>query len=394
MKIANVVGARPQFIKLAPVLNAIEKKHEENKGEKIIDVLIHTGQHYDYEMSQVFFDELGLKAPDYHLGVGSGSHGYQTGEIIKRLEDVLLKEKPDIVIVYGDTNSTLGGALASVKLNIPVAHIEAGLRIYNRRMPEEINRLITDHISEILFCPTKGSVNNLIREGFEFIVNRGELVSLDSAFNYFSTLKAPYVINIGDVMYDSLCMYLDLAEKKSNIMEGLNVEPKGYMLATIHRAENSDNANSLVNIFNGLNMISKNGHKIVIPLHPRTRKKISSLSLDFIFNGNNFIVIEPVSYLDMLILEKNAKVILTDSGGVQKEAFILKIPCVTMREETEWVETVQSGWNALVGCDSNQIFIMAIEAKEGTQGTFPFGDGKASERVIKLIDKWYGRTNI
>jgi len=388
MKLANIVGARPQFIKLAPVLLALNKLREGKNSENIIDVLIHTGQHYDFDMSQVFFNELGLKAPDYNLGVGSGSQGYQTGEIIKRVEDVLLLEKPDIVIVYGDTNSTLGAALASVKLNIPVAHIESGLRSYNRRMPEEINRLITDHISEILFCPTTCSVNNLKKEGFETIINNGALISIENSSDLLVNRESPYIINVGDVMYDAICVYLDLARKKSKILKRLNLEPKSYMLTTIHRAENSDDVITLKNIFQGLNLIAKEGNKVIIPLHPRTRKKLSALSNNN-FSINNLIIIEPVSYLDMLILEKNAKVILTDSGGVQKEAFILNIPCITLREETEWVETIQLGWNVLVGSDPNNIFTKAKEVKEGIKGCSPYGDGKASEKIFNVIKIWY-----
>ncbi len=388
MKIANIVGARPQFIKLAPILTAINKFNGKNRGEKISDVLIHTGQHYDFEMSQVFFEELALKLPEYNLEVGSGRHGFQTGEIIKRVEEVLLREKPDVVMVYGDTNSTLGGALASVKLNIPVAHVESGLRSYNKKMPEEINRLMTDHISEILFCPTVYSVNNLKKEGFESIVNDGELINLENDFDLLFKLKPPFVINVGDVMYDALSIDLNLAEKKSDILRKLNIEPKSYMLATIHRAENTDNLFALTNIFEGLKLIAETDNKIIIPLHPRTRKKITDISKKY-FSNNNLIIIEPVSYLDMIILEKNARVILTDSGGIQKEAFILNIPCVTLRNETEWIETLNLGWNVLVGCDPKKIFKAVAEVKEGIKRTGAYGDGRAAERIIKTLLLWY-----
>jgi len=391
MKIINIVGARPQFVKLAPILKAIEKHNAENPDNKITEVLVHTGQHYDYEMSQIFFDELGLKDPDYHLGVGSGTHAYQTGEILKRTEEVLLKEKPDLVMVYGDTNSTLAGALAAVKLHIPVAHVEAGLRSFNRKMPEEINRVLTDHISSLLFCPTKTAVENLRREGIE---------------------KGVHLV--GDVMYDAVLLYLSLAEKKSNILERLNLEAKSYALATVHRAENTDESGQKSNILERLNLeaksyalatvhraentdesgrlegilkglegIAKNGLPVVFPVHPRTRKRIKEAG----FSISGIMLIDAVSYLDMLILEKNARVILTDSGGVQKEAFFFKVPCVTLRDETEWVETVEAGWNTLAGCEperiqvalSNSTFLKPVEDSN------PFGNGNSAYKIVKVI---------
>jgi UDP-N-acetylglucosamine 2-epimerase len=363
LKIVDIVGARPQFIKLAPILRAIVKHNQKRPECPLQEVLVHTGQHYDYEMSQVFFDELGLKSPDYHLGVGSGTHGYQTGEMLKRIEEVLIKEKPDMVMVYGDTNTTLAGALAAAKLHIPVAHVEAGLRSFNREMPEEINRVLTDHISDFLFCPTQTAVENLRREGIE---------------------KGVYLV--GDVMYDAVLLYLDLAEKKSEIMERLGLKPKSYALATVHRAENTDQPERLRSIFEGLESVAEEGLPVILPLHPRTRKQLNALGI----HPKEVQVLDPVSYLDMLVLEKNARVILTDSGGVQKEAFFFRVPCVTLREETEWVETVETGWNTLVGCNPERMVRTALEARPGIESVWPYGDGQAAGRIMDLL----GRGNI
>ncbi|WP_322798426.1 non-hydrolyzing UDP-N-acetylglucosamine 2-epimerase [Thermoflexus sp.] len=358
MKIVDIVGARPQFIKITTVLRAIQRYNQAHPENRIQEVLVHTGQHYDYEMSGVFFDELGLKPPDYHLGVGSGTHGYQTGEMIKRVEEVLLAEKPDLVIVYGDTNSTLAGALAAVKLHIPVAHVEAGLRSFNKRMPEEINRILTDHVSDLLFCPTPTAVENLRREGIT---------------------KGVYLV--GDVMYDAVLQYLALAEQKSRILERLGLRPESYAVATVHRAENTDNPNRLRAIFDGLEAVAQAGLPVVLPLHPRTRKQAESLGLSL----KGVRVLEPVSYLDMLLLEKNARLIITDSGGVQKEAFFFRVPCVTLREETEWVETVETGWNVLVGCDPKRIRSAALLAQPGAESACPYGDGRAGEKILEAL---------
>ncbi|MCD6172020.1 MAG: UDP-N-acetylglucosamine 2-epimerase (non-hydrolyzing) [Thermoplasmata archaeon] len=364
LKVINIVGARPQFIKLAPVLKAIQHYNEEHKDLPIHEVLVHTGQHYDYEMSQVFFDELGLKNPDYHLGVGSGTHAEQTAEMLKRIEQVLMKEKPDIVMVYGDTNSTLAGALAAAKLHIPVAHVEAGLRSFNRRMPEEINRVLTDHISDFLFCPTQTAVNNLKQEGIT---------------------KGVYLV--GDVMYDAVLMYGELAERKSTILKTLNLKPKSYALATVHRAENTDDPERLSAIFKAFKEIAENGLSVVVPLHPRTRNALSSLEPNPLSYIPAFLrLIDPVSYLDMLVLEKNAKVILTDSGGVQKEAFFFKVPCVTLREETEWVETVESGWNTICGGSNvKQITQAAVNAQPGIRNSFFYGNGDSAKKIVTIL---------
>jgi UDP-N-acetylglucosamine 2-epimerase len=357
MKLINIVGARPQFIKVGPVLRAIEKHNREHPDRPIREVLVHTGQHYDYEMSKVFFEELELKEPDYHLGVGSGSHAYQTGEMLKRIEEVLLAERPDWVLVYGDTNSTLAGALAAAKLHIPVAHVEAGLRSFNKRMPEEINRVLADHVSDLLFCPTKTAVENLRREGIT------EGVHL-----------------VGDVMYDSVLYNGELAERRSDILKRLKLKPKGYALATIHRAENTDDSQRLEAIFRALEQIAQQ-IPVIVPLHPRTRERLAELGL----SPDHVRIIEPVSYLEMLLLERDAKVILTDSGGVQKEAFFFRVPCVTLREETEWVETVEAGWNVLVGCDPERIVQAARSAQPGEEGASPYGEGCAAAQIVKVL---------
>jgi UDP-N-acetylglucosamine 2-epimerase len=390
MKIISVVGARPQFIKIAPLCK------EFKRFKDIKHLIIHTGQHYDYNMSKIFFDQIEIPESDYHLEVGSGAHGWQTGEMIKRAEEILLKEKPDWVLVYGDTNSTLAGALAAAKIHIPVAHIEAGLRSYNKEMPEEINRILTDHISSILFCPTEIAVNNLQKEGFGNIVNHGSLVDNSSDCLLSSAYRLPVVINVGDVMYDAMLMSLEIAEKKSNIFEALSLKaPRSsfvidYYLATIHRAENTDNEENLKNIFKALLELSQD-NPVIVPLHPRTMKIFDSLNPSFLTFSPSLRVIEPVSYFDMLILEKNAKAILTDSGGIQKEAYWFRVPCVTLRYETEWVETVEYGWNKLVGINKEKILDAVTESSlndyRGREQNLIFGDGKASERIINIIFK-------
>ena len=353
MKIATIVGARPQFIKMAPVSRELGKYFDE--------ILVHTGQHYDYEMNKIFFEELDIPEPDYYLGVGSGTHGYQTGEMLKKIEEVLLKEKPDLVLVYGDTNSTLAGALAAVKLHIKVAHVEAGLRSFDKRMPEEINRILTDHVSDLLFAPTETAVKNLHNEGIK---------------------EGVYLT--GDVMYDAMLYNIKIAEKKSNILKELNLKPKGYLLATVHRAENTDNKENLKNI---IEAFINCGEVIVFPVHPRTKKYLESYGLmDKILKAENILITNPIGYLDILILEKNAKKILTDSGGVQKEAYFLKVPCITSRDRTEWVETVEDGWNILVGADKEKI-LKAIREFEpcGENYSYRFGDGKASRKIIEIL---------
>jgi len=374
MKIITIVGARPQFIKAAAVTRAIQRYNKRCPSkQKLQEILVHTGQHYDYLMDKVFFEELELPTPDYQLGVGSGPHAQQTGMMLEGIERVLEKENPGMVIVYGDTNSTLAGALAAAKLNIPVAHVEAGLRSYNRTMPEEINRVLTDQLSTFLFCPTSQAVKNLAEEGIK--PGRGRVVK-----------------KVGDVMYDSILYYSKIAEKKSTILKDLGLRsPQSaignlqYYLATLHRAENTDNSNRLKSILRALNEIGENT-PVILPLHPRTKKMMGAYRL---FPGSRRIrFIEPVSYLDMVTLEKNATAILTDSGGVQKEAYWFGIPCFTLREETEWVETVKSGWNVLVGIEPKKIVreIIHLEKRRlSKKGTGIFGDGKASEKIIQVL---------
>lgn len=344
MKIASIVGARPQFIKAAPLDRELRTVHEHR--------LIHTGQHYDYLMSAVFFEELGIPEPDHNLGVASASHGRQTGEMLIRVEEALLREKPDCVVVYGDTNSTLAGALAAVKLHLPLAHVEAGLRSFNRRMPEEINRVVTDHVADLLFCPTETAKDNLSREG----ITKG-------------------VFNVGDVMYDALLHSIEIVDTKSHVLSSLDIEPGSYVLATVHRPGNTDNPQNLSNILTALNEI---GEKVIFPAHPRTSQAIARTRCEL---SPTLKLLEPVSYLDMLALERNARLILTDSGGVQKEAYLFGVPCITLRKETEWVETTEAGWNLLAGASKSTIIQAVREFQPRGDRPELFGDGKASQRI-------------
>lgn len=351
MKFITVLGARPQFIKAAPVSRELRKEHEE--------LIIHTGQHYDANMSDIFFEELHIPKPDFHLGVGSGSHGKQTGDMLAQIEEILLAEKPDYLLVYGDTNSTLAGALAAAKLHIPVVHIEAGLRSFNKKMPEEINRIMTDHVSEYLFCPTDTAIENLTNENITH-----------------------NVINVGDVMYDAVVYNKKLANESSEILTKHGLESKQYHLITIHRAENTDDEQKINNILEAFNQIDE---LKVWPIHPRTKHKLESygLKLDEI---PNLKVVDPVGYLDMLTLESNAKKIITDSGGVQKEAYFMEVPCVTVREQTEWVETLEGEANILVGTDVEKI-IDAVNKEVSPSYKLVFGDGNASRKIVEAIRK-------
>lgn len=352
MKIATVVGARPQFVKAAPVSAVLRKTHDE--------YLIHTGQHYDRNMSQIFFDELGIPRPDINLELGSASHAEQTGKMMIGIEKILLDIKPDLLLVYGDTNSTLAGAIAATKLCIPVAHIEAGLRSFNRKMPEEVNRVLTDKISGLLFCPTDTAVKNLAAEG----VTAG-------------------VYQVGDVMYDAALQFGKIAEEKSKILDELKLQPKEFILATAHRPSSTDRKENLQSI---IEAFTESGKKIVFPMHPRTRGFLEKHNLmEKVESCPSILNIAPVSYLDMLVLEKNAAKILTDSGGVQKEAYFYQVPCVTMREDTEWVETVDDGWNILVGTDKDNILDGILNFEPSTAQRSLFGDGKASEKIVGLI---------
>jgi UDP-GlcNAc3NAcA epimerase len=318
-------------------------------------------------MSEVFFEELEIPRPDYNLGIGSATHGAQTGRMLEAIEEVLFKEKPDWVLVYGDTNSTLAGALAAVKLHIPVAHIEAGLRSFNRRMPEEINRVLTDHASDILFAPTQMAVENLRREGIS-----EEQIQL-----------------VGDVMYDAALYYGKKAEQQSQILNRLEPKPREYILATIHRAENTDDPQRLCAIFEGFVEVAQE-IKVILPLHSRTRAALVQTRL-YDKVAQNICLIEPVGYLDMVMLEKNARVIVTDSGGVQKEAFFYRVPCLTLREETEWVELVELGWNRIIPPFSADVVADAIKSSlkrfEGVEGS-PYGDGQGAVKITQCLVKW------
>lgn len=355
VKVVTVIGARPQFIKAAPVCQAL-------RAAGHTEYLVHTGQHYDYGMSQVFFDELGIPQPDINLAVGSGSHGRQTGEMLIRLEEVLLARRPDWTLVYGDTNSTLAAALAAVKLRIPVAHVEAGLRSFNREMPEEHNRVLTDHIADLLFCPTETAVNNLRNEG----IVRG-------------------VHLVGDTMYDAVLRFAEAAQRRSTILARLGLRPKGYLLATVHRPYNTDDPASLRSILAAFAEIEE---PIIFPVHPRTRKQIAELGLAHEDGpAANPRMIEPVGYLDMLALEQNARMILTDSGGIQKEACWLGVPCITLRSETEWVETVAAGWNVVVGADRERI-VAAVRGFVPPAGRpLVYGDGRAAAQIVTILER-------
>jgi UDP-GlcNAc3NAcA epimerase len=353
LKIVSVVGARPQFIKCAPVSREIRKEHHE--------ILVHTGQHYDPEMSDVFFEELQIPRPDYNLDVGSGSHGKQTGEILEKVEDVLIREKPDLVLVYGDTNSTLAGALAAAKLHIPVVHVEAGLRSFDRTMPEEINRILTDHISDLLFCPTKTAVNNLWNEGI---------------------IKGVHLV--GDVMVDALEFTMKIAEDRSHVLDRLGVTPKKYLVLTVHRPSNTDSRVHMETIIGGL---GDGGIPVVFPVHPRTRKYLEDYGMwDRL--PENFRVTEPLGYLDMIRSMGSAQKIVTDSGGIQKEAYMLGVPCVTLRENTEWVETLRGGWNILVGADREKILTALNNSLPTTSHAHLFSGG-ASRKIRDILHSRY-----
>jgi len=347
MKVLTVVGARPQFIKAAPVSAALRRCHRE--------FLLHTGQHYDREMSAIFFDELGVPAPDRNLGIGSGPHGEQTGRMLGAVEEVLVEQRPDWVLVYGDTNSTLAGALAAAKLHVPVAHVEAGLRSFDRRMPEEVNRVVADHLSSLCLCPTASAAAQLEREGIS-----GAVVT-------------------GDVMYDVFLEHTKRAPAGGAI-DRLGLEAGGFVLATLHRAENVDHPERLAAILDGL---ARSGCAVVLPLHPRTRQAMARAGLAA---GPAIRVVEPVGYLDMIGLETAAAAVVTDSGGVQKEAYFAGRPCVTVRDTTEWTETVEAGWNRLVGCDPGAIAEAVAGFRPGGERPPLFGDGHAATRVVAALE--------
>ena len=368
MKVATVVGARPQFVKAGPVSRALAARG-------IAETLIHTGQHYDPALSDVFFTQLQLRPPDHHLGVGSGPHGLQTARMLEAIEPVLLADPPAALIVYGDTNSTLAAALAAAKLAVPVAHVEAGLRSYNRSMPEELNRVVADHLSQLLFCPTHTAVANLAAEGITHGVHR-----------------------TGDVMYDSVLHNVALAEAAADPLARLRLEPRGYYLATVHRAANTDDARRLRTLFDALAALDA---PVVLPLHPRTAKAIRNAAIE---PSGSLRLIEPAPYLDMLLLERGARAILTDSGGVQKEAYFFAVPCITLRAETEWVETVEAGWNVLADADPALLgtAVARLGAWDGHSPPFAaasaasvsarelYGDGHAADAIADILLRTLG----
>ncbi len=344
--ILSVVGARPQFIKAAPVSRALA-------AEGFTEILVHTGQHFDASMSEVFFEELSIPKPAYNLEVHSLGHGAMTGRMLEKLEEVMLEEKPDLVLVYGDTNSTAAGALAAAKLNIKVAHVEAGLRSFNRRMPEEVNRVLADHLSEILLCPTKTAIANLAKEG----ITRG-------------------VHAVGDVMFDTTLAATARAEERSRIHESLGLTPKAYAVATLHRAENTDDAERLRAVIAWLERAARDA-PVAMVVHPRTRKRMEALGIE----PEGLRLVDPLGYLDMARLVHHAKAVFTDSGGLQKEAYFHRVPCVTLREETEWVETVEAGWNRL----------WSVPDYRPRHDIADYGDGQAAEVIARLLRTYLGR---
>ena len=395
MKLLTIVGARPQFIKAAAVSRAISKWNGSHPTIQLQELIVHTGQHYDANMSEVFFREMQIPEPFLNLASGSGRHGAQTALMLQKLEDVFMKERPDVVLVYGDTNSTLAGALAASKLDIPVIHIEAGLRSYNKKMPEEQNRVLTDHLSTLLFCPTETARKNLCTEGFSDQLKRP--ISSDQ----------PAVSVCGDVMYDCVLFYGELAEGRTEIFEKaqLGDGPDGFepfVLATIHRQENTDCPDRLGGIVRALASIAEK-IPVVVPLHPRTFKLLSH-SMELRESVQSLRILEPISYLDMILLEKTSTLICTDSGGVQKEAFFFKKPCITMRDQTEWTETVEAGWNVITGADVGLIRRHVERALDwmvnrATAAPFQkqveadsklFGDGNSADIIVKEIVEWLG----
>ncbi|MDF9831025.1 UDP-N-acetylglucosamine 2-epimerase (non-hydrolyzing) [Parabacteroides sp. PF5-6] len=363
MKIITIVGARPQFVKAAMVSRAIQQYNSEGKHPFIEEQLLHTGQHYDANMSDIFFQEMGIAQPTWQLNCGNGTHGEMTGQMLIAIEKILMETCPDYVLVFGDTNSTLAGALAAAKLHIPVVHIEAGLRSFNRRMPEEINRVLTDHISTLLCCPTFAAIRHLEQEG----IHKG-------------------VHHVGDVMYDAALLFADIANSSSTILDRLQLNSKSFHLCTVHRAENTDQPERLGSIVEALKGIGQTDRPVVIPLHPRTRSCLEQYGWMASLEAHPGILLTaPLSFLDMVMLEKHAATILTDSGGVQKEAYFHRTPCITLREETEWVETIKSGWNQVAGYQTEDILFCMNNIPEDREEILEYGSGDAAGAIIRLL---------
>ena len=372
MHLLTIIGARPQIIKAAAMSRAIAAL----PGSPIRETILHTGQHYDDNMSQVFFDELGIPRPDIQLGVGSGGHGVQTARMLEGIEAALLKERPDVVLLYGDTNSTLAGAVAAAKLRIPVAHVEAGLRSFNKAMPEEVNRIVCDHCSTWLFCPTSTAVENLRREGFAL------------GTDHRPTADRPHVVLSGDVMYDNSMHFAGLAAERSTVIADLGLEAGHYVLATVHRDNNTDDPARLNALLGALLAVhAEHGTEVVLPLHPRTRQRIKDLPpgpvSEALEQSRGIRIIPPAGFLDMIALERHARLVMTDSGGVQKEAYFFGVPCVILRPETEWVELVAHGQAILADADPLRIAEAARHFLNGNRPETPplFGNGHAAEQI-------------
>ena len=374
MKIVTIIGARPQIIKAAGLSRAIRTHY----ADRIHEVIVHTGQHYDENMSQVFIDELGIPKPDYNLHVGSASHGVQTARMIEGIEQILLDEKPDYIVLYGDTNSTLAGAVAASKIHVPIVHIEAGLRSFNKSMPEEINRIVCDHCSTLLFSPTQTGFDNLVKEGFKSN-NQGPY-----------TIDNPKVFHCGDIMYDNSLFFSQIADQKVDVLKRLGLNGKPFVLSTLHRNNNTDDKMRLTSIVEAIMEVAQT-IAIVLPMHPRTRKMAELLMekdlLDRLFHHDNIQIIEPVSFLEMIQLEKHAKLVMTDSGGVQKESYFFRKPCVILRPETEWVEIVKTGAATLVDADKDGIISACRQYLQHPPVDFPeiFGDGHAAEFMLEQM---------